>query len=44
LGKGPNSLRKHRFQIFEQSQSSHICFYIGLWPIIGKFLRRTTTL
>ncbi len=37
------SLRKHMFQIFLQSRSSHF-FYIGLQLIIGKVLRRVTNL
>ncbi len=44
LGKCLSSLRKHMFQIFLQSQSSHFCFYMLLQPIIGKVLKKVTTL
>jgi hypothetical protein len=44
LNKGLNSLGKHMFQIFLQSQPFHVCFYISLWLIIGKVLKRATTL
>jgi hypothetical protein len=44
LWKSPSSFRKHIFWIFLHLKLFHVGFYIGLWPIVKKVSRKTTTL